>query len=270
MCKVLQVSHGGFYDWLKRPESARAIANRTLLLEIKTAFERSFQTYGPIRVRRDLQELGQVVGRHRVARLMRLNGLKVVQKRRRHKYPNFGPPSVIAPNVLDRQFTVSTPNTAWVGDITYIWTGEGWLYLAAVLDLFSRRVVGWAMGPRITRDLANDALLMALFRRRPKASLLHHSDQGCQYTSEDFQRLLTANGVECSMSRRGDCYDNAVMESFFGTLKKERVHRRIYQTREDAKADVFDYIEGFYNPRRRHSTLGLLSPMEFERRAAEH
>ena len=174
----------------------------------------------------------------------------------------------IAPNMLDRQFEASAPNQKWVADFTYVWTGEGWLFVAVVLDLFSRRVVGWSMNAQMTAQLVMDALLMAIWRRGWPGELLHHSDQGSQYTAEEFQQLLTEHGIRCSMSRRGDCWDNAAMESFFSTLKIERVNRRRYRARNEARADIFDYIERFYNPRRRHSTLGLISPMEFERRYA--
>ncbi len=175
----------------------------------------------------------------------------------------------IAPNALDRDFSAPMPNTRWVADFTYLRTYEGSLFVAVVLDLFSRRVVGWSMKPRMTADLVTDALVMAIWRRRPSTGLLHHSDQGSQYTSEDFQGALAEHGIECSMSRRGDAWDNAAIESFFSTMKTERTHRRIYRTRNEAKADVFDYIERFYNPRRRHSALGYLSPMEFEKQAQQ-
>ena len=175
--------------------------------------------------------------------------------------------SAIAPNVLDRQFHAPQPNAKWIADFTYIWTAEGWLYVAAVIDLFSRRVVGWSMSTSMTAQLVADALLMAIWRRGKPRALLHHSDQGSQYTSEQFRLLLDDNGVNCSMSRSGNVWDNAAMESFFSSLKTERTARKVYRTRAQAKADVFDYIERFYNPKRRHSTLGYLSPIEFERKA---
>jgi putative transposase len=176
------------------------------------------------------------------------------------------PEHLIAKNLLDRQFEATAPNQRWIADFTYIWTAEGWLFLAAVIDLFSRRVVGWSMSATMTAQLVIDALMMALWRRGKPVELMHHSDQGSQYTSEDFQRLLDAQGIICSMSKRGDCWDNAAMESFFSSLKIERIYRKKYVTREEVRADVFDYIEMFYNPRRRHSTLGQISPVEFERR----
>jgi len=175
---------------------------------------------------------------------------------------------LLAPNWLERDFVASPPNLRWVADFTYIWATEGWLYVAVVLDLYSRRVVGWSMKAQMTAELVTDALVMALWRRGPAENLLHHSAQGSQYTSDLFQRLLGEYGIECSMSRRGDCWDNAAMESFFSSLKSERIDRRMYRNREEARADVFDYIERFYNPRRRHSTLGYLSPMEFEKQAS--
>ena len=195
----------------------------------------------------------------------------VARPRRRRPPKDIGnrPESSIAPNVLDREFSAAVPNVRWVADFTYVWTYEGWLYIAVVLDLYSRLIVGWSMKARMTADLVTDALMMAIWRRRPARELLHHSDQGSQYTSEDFQRVLSAHGIECSMSRRGDVWDNAAMESFFSSLKVERTDRRVYRARDEARADVFDYIERFYNPRRRHSSLGYLSPMEFEKLAAQ-
>jgi putative transposase len=231
------------------------------------SFIESDRTYGSPRVWRDLREWGETCSENRVARLMHAAELQARPRRRRPPQdPNARLEHHIAPNVLNRQFAASAPNQSWVADFTYVWTGEGWLYLAVVLDLYSRRVVGWSMNARMTAQLVMDALLMAVWRRGQPKALLHHSDQGSQYTSEDFQRLLSENGITCSMSRRGDCWDNAAMESFFATLKTERVRRRIYLSRDDARADIFDYIERFYNPRRRHSTLGQLSPAQFEQR----
>ena len=197
---------------------------------------------------------------------MRLHGLKA-RPRRRGLPKDEGQRSLIAGNILDRQFSADAPNRKWVADFTYIWTAEGWLYVAAVIDLFSRRVVGWSMKAEMTAQLVTDALMMAIWRRGRPDALLHHSDQGSQYTSEQFQRLMTENGVTCSMSRSGNVWDNAAMESFFSSLKTERIARKTYRTRNQARADVFDYIERFYNPTRRHSTLGYLSPADFERQA---
>ena len=226
----------------------------------------SDRTYGARRVWHDVLADGITCGLHRIERLMRLQALRA-RPRRRGLPKDTGERSVIAANVLDRQFAAEAPNQKWVADFTYIWTAEGWLYLAAVIDLFSRRVVGWSMKADMTAQLVIDALMMAIWRRGKPDALLHHSDQGSQYTSEQFQRLMTDNGVSCSMSRSGNCWDNAAMESFFSSLKTERVARKTYRTRDQARADVFDYIERFYNPTRRHSTLGYLSPMDFEKKA---
>lgn len=266
MCRLLGVSASGFYEWSERAQSARSVANARLLVRIRESFALSQQTYGSPRVWRDLIEAGECCSENRVARLMRQARLSAQPKPRR-KPGDTGerPEHAIAPNVLQRDFVAEAPNRKWAADFTYIWTGEGWLFLAVVVDLFSRRVVGWSMQATMSAQLVLDALMMALWRRGRPTALLHHSDQGSQYTSEDFQRLLSTQGITCSMSRRGDCWDNSAVESFFASLKKERVHRKTYLTRDAARADVFDYIEAFYNSRRRHSTLGQVSPMEFER-----
>lgn len=265
LCEALGVSRGGFYEWLKRPPSRRSRENEQLTVHIRTSFERSDRTYGSVRVTRDLHEWGFTCGHNRTARLMRLAGLRARHKRRRLPTDQgVRPEHSIAPNLLDRAFEATAPNQRWVADFTYIWTAEGWLYFAVVLDLFSRRIVGWSMSEQMTAQLVTDALIMALWRRGKPQQLLHHSDQGSQYTSEQFQRLLNEQGITCSMSRSGDVWDNSAMESFFGTLKKERVHRRNYRTRDQAKADVFDYVERFYNPYRRHSTIGYVSPAAYE------
>ena len=266
MCRLLGVSASGFYEWLGRAPSVRALANAALLVGICESFALSQQTYGSPRVWKDLLVWGEACGENRIARLMRIAKLSAQPKPRR-KPTDVGmrPEHSIAPNVLERDFAASGPNRKWAADFTYIWTGEGWLFVAVVVDLFSRRVVGWSMQPTMTAQLVLDALVMALWRRGKPTELLHHSDQGSQYTSEDFQRLLSAEGITCSMSRRGDCWDNSAVESFFASLKKERVYRTTYPTRDAARADIFDYIEAFYNSRRRHSTLGQVSPNEFER-----
>jgi len=270
MCEVLDASPSGFYGWLKRPSSARARYDAELLKQIHLSFRESDRTYGVRRVWPDLTAWGYACGRERVGRLMRAAGLVARHKRlRAPRDTGERPEHTIAPNALDRDFSAPTPNTRWVADFTYLRTHEGWLFVAVVLDLYSRRIVGWSMKPRMTSDLVTDALIMAIWRRRPSTGLLHHSDQGSQYTSEDFQRALSEHGIECSMSRRGNVWDNAAIESFFSTMKTERTHRKIYRTRDEAKADVFDYIERFYNPRRRHSALGYLSPMEFEKQARQ-
>lgn len=233
---------------------------------VRASFIASYRTYGARRVWHDVLAEGQLCGLHRIERLMRLQALKA-RPRRRGLPKDDGQRSVIAENVLDRQFSAEAPNQKWVADFTYIWTAEGWLYVAAVIDLFSRRVVGWSMSATMTAQLVTDALMMAIWRRGKPDALLHHSDQGSQYTSKQFQRLMADNGVTCSMSRSGNVWDNAAMESFFSSLKTERIARKTYRTRNQAKAEVFDYIERFYNPTRRHSTLGYLSPIDFERQA---
>ncbi len=269
MCAALAVSRAGFYEWMGRPESHRARATRTLLAAIRDSFEQSDRTYGSPRVWRDLIAWGHRCSENRVARLMHAAGLQARGKRRRlPRDTGVRPEHSIAPNLLDRQFEATAPNQRWVADFTYIWTQEGWLYFAVVLDLFSRRVVGWSMSQAMTAQLVTDALMMAIWRRSRPKELLHHSDQGSQYTSEQFQALLAELGITCSMSRRGDVWDNSAMESFFSSLKTERVSRKVYRTRNEAKADLFDYVERFYNPRRRHSTLGFLSPADFESAAS--
>lgn len=268
MCEVLLVTAAGFHAWLKRPESERDSDDRALTVVIRTSFADSDRTYGARRVRRDLRAWGHPCGIHRVQRLMSAAQLVARPKRRRRPCDTgVRPEQAIAPNLLERQFEAAAPNCKWAADFTYLWTAEGWLYVAVVLDLFSRRVVGWSMSAQMTAQLVTDAMLMAIWRRGPKQALVHHSDRGSQYTSEQFQRLLADHGVTCSMSRSGNCWDNAAMESFFSTLKTERTHRTNYQTRDEAKADVFHYIEQFYNLRRRHSTLGYVSPADFEKAA---
>jgi len=265
-CEALGVSRSGFYAWRTRPQCARAMTDAAILATIRASFVLSDSTYGARRMIDEVRDAGHVCGRQRVARLMREAALRA-RPRRRALPHDVGVRAIIAPNVLDREFTATAPNQKWVADFTYIWTSEGWLFLAAVLDLFSRRVVGWSMQTAMTSQLVTDALMMAIWRRGPADMLLHHSDQGSQYTSEEFQRLLEGLGVTCSMSRSGNCWDNAVMESFFSTMKTERCHRKHYATRQAARADLFDYIERFYNPTRRHSTLGNKSPINFERAA---
>ena len=269
ICDMLGVSRSGFYAWLDRPESARAQTDTALVVAIRASFVLSDRTYGARRILRDLHADGRTVGLHHVQRLMRVHALRA-RPRRRALPMDTGARSVhaIAPNLLDRDFTATAPNQKWVADFTYLWTLEGWLYVAVVLDLFSRRVVGWSMHATMTAQLVTDALLMAVWRRGTPPSDLAHSDQGSQYTSEQFQRALDALGIVCSMSRAGNVWDNAVMESFFSTLKTERTARKQYATRNAARADVFDFLERFYNPIRRHSTLGYLSPIDFEKAVA--
>jgi putative transposase len=272
LCRTLSVSRAGFYAWQTRPSAPRMRADDRLGLEIAAIHAEHRQRYGSPRIHAELVARGCRTSRKRVARLMRIRGLAARRRRRfrvttqsRHAFP-------VAPNVLARHFERSRPNQAWVTDITYIATGEGWLYLAVILDLYSRRAVGWAMNERITDDLTLEALGMALARRRPPPGLLHHSDRGSQYASGDYQRALAQHGIVGSMSRRGACWDNAVAESFFATLKLELVHYASWPTRAAARTAVFEYLEAFYNGRRRHSALGYVSPRTFEeqseRRAA--
>ena len=263
MCRILRVHRSGYYAWLSRPQSLRAQADALLLDDIKQFFEASSGIYGSPRIHRDLREAGTRCGEKRVARLMRQASLRSVRGYKRPRY-RAGKPATTAPNRLEQQFTTQVPNQVWVTDITYIRTYEGWLYLAVVLDLYSRTVVGWAMKPTMATELVLDALMMAVWRRRPKQPVIIHSDQGSQFGSDDFTRWCKENRLVPSMSRRGNCYDNAVAESFFSSLKKEQIKRRIYATRTEAKSDIFDYIEGFYNRTRRHSHLGQLSPLAFE------
>ena len=264
LCEVLGVSRSGFYASRTRAVSPRQQHDQQLAVHVAAAHAASRQRYGSPRVHQDLSTQGLEIGRHRVARLMREQGLRARPKRRfqtttdsRHGLP-------VAANQLDRQFTVAAPNVAWVSDITYLWTRQGWLYLAVILDLFSRRVVGWALSDQIDRRLALDALGMALRNRRPERGLLFHSDRGSQYASDDFQACLSAHGMICSMSRKGNCWDNAVAESFFSTLKLELVHDADWGTHDQALAAVAEYIEIFYNTQRRHSALGYISPVAFE------
>jgi putative transposase len=265
LCAALSVSASGFYEWLGRAESNRTKANRELLVSIRRSFSDSDQAYGSPRVWRDVRAWGHQAGEHRVARLMRK--FKLVARPKRRRWPKDAgprPEHLLAPNMLDRRFEAAAPNERWIADFTYLWTREGWLYVAVVIDLYSRYAVGWSMSATMTSQLVSDALMMALWRRGKPKGLLHHSDQGSQYTSEDFQNHLKAHGIECSMSRRGNCWDNAAMESFFSSLKTERTSRKNYATRDEARADVFDYIERFYNAKRQHSTLGYMSPAQFE------
>ena len=267
MCAVLGVSASGYYAWCRRPESAHTQRDRQLRVLVRASHAASKRRYGRPRVWKDLHEAGERVSEKRVGRLMREDGLRA-RPRKRFKCTTMSDhDQPVAANLLDRQFTADAPNRRWVGDTTEFVIGEsGKLYLAAILDLFSRFVVGWAVSAVNDRHLALKALGMALKRRCPDAGLLHHSDQGCTYASEDYQRLLDAYGITCSMSRRGNCYDNAVMEAFFSSVKSETADR--FASFGDAKMELFDYIEVFYNQRRRHSTLGQISPAAFERQAA--
>jgi putative transposase len=267
LCRCLEVSRPGFYAWQGRPPSARAVADRRLAVDVAAAQAESRAIYGSPRVHRELRAQGRLVSRKRVARVMREQGLRGRQRRRfvrttdsRHAFP-------VATNVVNQAFDVAAPNRLWAGDITYVPTRDGWLYLAVLLDLYSRRVIGYAMGAHLTRTLALEALQAALTRRPAHAGLTHHSDRGCQYASHEYRARLTQAGLVCSMSRAGNCWDNAVVESFFATLKTE-LPQRAWTSRAAASAAIADYIDAFYNPRRRHSSLDYLSPVEFELRAA--
>jgi len=265
MCRCLRVHPSGFYAWLKNPLSHRGREDKRQTELIKKAWEDSGKVYGYRKLHDDLLDQGETCCPNRVARLASLAGIKaqIGYKRRPGTYG--GKPSVVVDNALDRQFDVNAPDTVWVTDITYIKTYEGFAYLAVVIDLYSRRVVGWSMHARQTTDVALQALLSAVWRRKPKNKMLIHSDQGSQFTSMDWASFLKHHDLEHSMSRRGNCHDNAVVESFFNLLKRERIRRRIYRTREEARRDVFDYIEMFYNPKRKHARNGMLSPIDFER-----
>lgn len=265
MCGALGVSRSGFYAWILRAPSQRRMADEAISQVVRQSFLDSDRTYGARRIWRDVLEAGQRCGLHRIERLMRAQALRARPRRRARPVDQGIPDSAaIAPNLLDRAFEASAPNQKWVADFTYLWTAEGWLYVAVVLDLYSRRAIGWSMQSQMTTELVADALTMAVWRRGKPQSLIHHSDRGSQYTSDRFRRLLANLGITCSMSRSGNCWDNSAMESFFKSLKTERTDRRTYLTRDEARADVFDYVERFYNVRRRHSTLGYLSPADYE------
>ena len=265
MCRCLCIHPSGFYAWLKEPLSKRAREDGRQTELIRTAWQDSGKVYGYRKLHDDLLDQGETCCPNRVARLAKLAGIKaqIGYKRRIGSYG--GRPSVVVDNTLDRQFDVTAPDTAWVTDITYIKTCEGFAYLAVVIDLYARRVVGWSMQSRQTTDVVLQALLMAVWRRKPKNKVLIHSDQGSQFTSMDWASFLKHHNLEHSMSRRGNCHDNAVAESFFNLLKRERIRRKTYRTRAEARQDVFDYIEMFYNPKRKHVRNGMLSPVEFER-----
>ena len=264
MCRVMKVHPSGYYAWRASPMSARQKEDRRLVGLIKQFWLESGGVYGYRKITDDLRELGESCGKHRVYRLMRAEKLRSQTGYRRRPGQRYGRPAVVAPNHVQQEFDVAEPNQVWVTDITYIRTYEGWLYLAVVLDLFSRQVIGWSMQSRIDRELAINALLMAVWRRQPKQEVIVHSDQGSQFSSHDWQSFLKTHRLIASMSRRGNCHDNAVAESFFQLLKRERIRRRIYADREEARRDVFDYIELFYNPKRRHGYVGRVSPVQFE------
>jgi putative transposase len=265
LCSLLDVHPSGYYAWRKQPSSKRHVEDQRLTGLIKQYWLESGGVYGYRKIHSDLREYGETCGPNRVYRLMRIAGLKAQVGYRKPRQAS-GKIHIVTPNRLQQQFSVPAPNKAWVTDITYIKTHEGWLYLGVVVDLFSRRVIGWSMQSRITKELVLDALLMAIWRRNPKSEVVVHSDQGSQYTSHDWQSFLEIHGLKGSMSRRGNCHDNAVAESFFQLLKRERIRRRVYATRDDARSDVFEYIELFYNSKRRHGFNDQLSPIEYENR----
>ena len=268
LCHILNVTSRGYRSWRRRPVSQRQRDDMVVLAHIREQHHLSLGSYGRPRMTQELKEAGLAVGHRRVGRLMRDNGIRAVRTRKHkattHSNHNYG----IAPNLLDRDFIADKPNQTWSVDMSYIWTREGWLYLAVVMDLHSRRIVGWAVSNRMKRDLAIQALQMAITLRRPPRGCIHHSDRGSQYCSKDYQKLLTKHGFEVSMSGKGNCYDNAVVETFFKTLKAELIWRRSWITRKQVQMALFKYINGFYNPKRRHSTLGGLSPVAFEKQAA--
>jgi putative transposase len=264
MCKMLSVSASGYYDWQDRPLSARAQKNIELTEKIKVIFNEEHSRAGAKRITKRLKAEGTSVSRHRVARIMRLNGWRAKAAKKFKATTNSNHKLPVAPNLLQQNFTASKPNEKWVSDITYVWTEEGWLYLAVVMDLYSRMIVGWSMSERMTSKLVIDALQMAIWRRKKPHGVIIHSDRGSQYCSHDYQQLLTENGFICSMSKRGDCYDNASMESWNHSLKVEAIHGEKFITRAHARNHVFDYIDVYYNRKRLHSRLGYLSPVYFE------
>ncbi|EHZ5769575.1 IS3 family transposase, partial [Escherichia coli] len=263
LCRVLDVHPSGFYAWLQQPHSQRHQADLRLTGQIKQFWLESGCVYGYRKIHLDLRDSGQQCGVNRVWRLMKRVGIKA-QVGYRSPRARKGEASIVSPNRLQRQFNPDAPDERWVTDITYIRTHEGWLYLAVVVDLFSRKIIGWSMQSRMTKDIVLNALLMAVWRRNPQKQVLVHSDQGSQYTSHEWQSFLKSHGLEGSMSRRGNCHDNAVAESFFQLLKRERIKKKIYGTREEARSDIFDYIEMFYNSKRRHGSSDHMSPTEYE------
>jgi putative transposase len=268
LCRVMDVSTRGLRAYRQRPASRRQRTDLVVLAHIREQSRLSLGSYGRPRMTEELKELGINVGHPRVGRLMRENGIRVVRTRKHKVTTDSNHAFNIAPNHLERNFSADQPNRKWAGDISYIWTREGWLYLAVMLDLHSRRVIGWAVSNRMKRDLAIRALDMAVALRRPTSGCLHHTDRGSQYCSHDYQKILRQHGFKVSMSGKGNCYDNAVVETFFKTIKAELIWRQTWHTRRQAELAIFKYINGFYNPRRKHSALGWKSPLAFERKAA--
>jgi putative transposase len=267
MCRQLKVSASGFYAWRQRAPAPRAVRDEQLKVLIRASYAAGRKTYGSPRIYRDLKAQGQCVGRKRVARLMAQEGLAGLRKRRFCRTTDSAHDLPLASNALNRQFKPSAPNAAWAGDITYLRTPTGWLYLAIVMDLFSRKIVGWAIADHMRTELVTRALDLAVQQRQPAEGLLHHSDRGSQYASHHFQGVLKNHGITCSMSRKAECWDNAVVESFFGTMKEELVYRRSWGSDAELRAAVAEYITCFYNAKRLHSTLGYVSPMEYEEEA---
>ena len=268
MCKVLKASRSGYYTWLTRGPSQRAQKDAELLELIKISHEASGRTYGAPRILCDLREVGEHCGKNRVAKIMRHNKIRAQRGYKKPRYRHTKP-AVAAPNRLQQHFTIDKPDVVWVTDITYIRTYQGWLYLAVVMDLYSRKIIGWSMKATLAKEIVLDALLMAVWRRSPRGNVIIHSDQGSQYGSDEWSRFCRSHGLVPSMSRWGNCYDNAAVESFFSSLKKEKIRRHMFKTREEAKAEIFDYIEVFYNRARRHQHLGNISPEAYERQAAK-
>jgi putative transposase len=269
LCDVLEVSPAGYYAWRSRPQSQRSVDNRDLVDDIRRVHWNTSGRYGSPRIHEELKAQGRGVSRGRIERLMRQHGIRAIMARpRRVRTTDSRHDLPIAPNLLNRNFTADAPNRIWLADITYVETDQGWLYLATVMDLYSRKIVGWAMADHLRADLPLAALKMAISAQRPAPGLIHHSDRGVQYASADYRKVIQSAGLKPSMSRKADCYDNAPMESFFHTLKTELVHHRQYATRKEATRDIFAYIEGFYNRIRRHSAIGYISPIEMELKAA--
>jgi transposase InsO family protein len=264
MCQLLDVSQSAYYDWLKRPESVRSLEDKRLGEKVRESHEKSRKIYAARRIVKDLVDDNEVISRNRVARLMKQQGLESKSKRKfkATTHSNHGRP--VAENLLDREFIVERPDSVYAGDITYIQTDEGWLYLAVLIDLYSRAIVGWAMSERMPAELVNNALMMAIWKRKPPKGLMVHSDRGSQYASELYQKTIKDHGFICSMSRKGNCWDNAPSESFFHTLKTELTYHRRYQTRQEAKQEIVEYIEVFYNRQRRHSTIGYQTPLNYD------
>ena len=268
MCNVLQVSRSGYYSWRSRPKSNQSQKRQSLEVTIRETHRQNREVYGSPRIHKELESQGIPCSENTVAKIMQEAGIQAKTMKKFTVTTDSNHSDPVAENALNRDFDRTTrPNQIWVSDITYIWTLQGWMYLTCVVDLYSRKVVGWSMSSRMTKEFVMDALQMAMEQRCPEAGLLHHSDRGSQYCSLAYRRLLAANGITCSMSRKGNCWDNAVMESFFATLKKELVHHERYQTREEARQSIFEYIEVFYNRSRRHSALGYISPEQFEQAA---